>query len=321
MQSYLIHLGHRVLRMFRTVAFIMVPVMVLVYVAERLGLVALAGQALAPAMGLMGLPPQAGIAWATTVLTNIYGGIAVIAASAGDVQMSVAQMSALGSMMLFAHNLPTEQAVVRRAGASALFTGSLRLVAAAVYGAAVAWICQIGGWLQQPVSLAWLAGSGASRSGPPDLWPWLVSTARSLLLILAIIAVLVVVLDALERLGITRWLTRRLAPVLRLTGLTEQAAPLTTIGLLLGLAYGGALIIEASEREKYDRRTLLLALCWLSLFHAVLEDTLLIAALGADLWIILALRGLVTLAIMAGLAAATRPHTAWGRRLAQAPTP
>lgn len=321
MLRYLTTLARRATHMFLVVARIMVPVMVLVYVADRLGLVQATGELLAPAMAFLGLPAQAGLIWATTVITNIYGGIAVIAALSGELQLNVAQMSALGAMMLFAHNLPTEQAVVRRAGASALLTGSLRLLVGAVYGAAVAWACHLGGWLQEPVSLAWLASSEASaRSGPPALWPWLVGTARSLLLIWLIICVLVVVLDALERLGFTRWLTRKLAPVLRLTGLTEAAAPLTTIGMLMGLAYGGALIIEASEREQYDRRTLLLALCWLSLFHAVLEDTLLILALGANLWIILVLRGLATFAIMVGLAAATRPHTAWGRRLARAST-
>ncbi|MGB6102149.1 MAG: hypothetical protein WBG44_14930, partial [Comamonas sp.] len=121
-------ISHRATRMFLTVAKIMLPVMVLVYGAERLGLVARAGELLSPAMAFIGLPAQAGIVWATTVLTNIYGGIAVISALSGELHLSAAQMSALGAMMLFAHNLPTEQAVVRRAGASALFTGGLRLV-------------------------------------------------------------------------------------------------------------------------------------------------------------------------------------------------
>ncbi|TAN10376.1 MAG: hypothetical protein EPN34_10680 [Burkholderiaceae bacterium] len=320
MLRYFHDITRRATRMFLTVAAIMLPVMILVYAGERLGLVALAGRGLAPAMAFMGLPAEAGIAWATTILTNIYGGIAVIVAFSGDVPLTVAQMSALGSMMLFAHNLPTEQAVVRRAGASALFTGGLRLLVGAAYGAAVAWACHLGGWLQQPVSLAWLRGGGEAGSGVPDLLPWLVSTARSFLLIWLIISVLVVVLDALERVGFTRRVTRVLAPILRLTGVEERAAPLATVGMLMGLAYGGALIIEASTRERYGRRSLLLALCWLSLYHALLEDTLLIAALGANVWIILVLRGVVTLAIMAGLAALTRPQTRWGRWLAQEST-
>ena len=318
MLHYLKDMGWRATRMFRVVAGIMAPVMLIMYVAERLGLVQWVGHALAPVMAFLDLPAEAGIIWATTVLTNIYGGIAIIAALSGDLHMTVAQVSALGAMMLFAHNLPTEQAVVRRAGASALFTGALRIVVGTAYGAAVAWACRLGGWLQDPVSFAWLGGSGQTTTGTPDFLPWLLATAQSLLLIWAIIVVLVVLLDALERLGFTRLLTRALAPLLRLSGVEERAAPLATIGMLMGLAYGGALIIDASERERYSRRTLLLALCWLSLYHAVLEDTLLILALGANVWIILVLRGIVVLAILMGLAALTQPQTRWGRRLRDA---
>ncbi len=313
---YLTDLVRRATRMFVTVARIMLPVMLAVYVAERLGLVALAGQALAPAMGLLGLPAEAAIIWATTVITNLYGGIAIIASLAGELQLSVAQMSALGAMMLFAHNLPTEQAIVRKAGSSALFTGSLRVLVGAAYGAAVAWTCELAGWLQEPVSLAWLQASAPAGGGTPDFGTWLLGVARAMLLIWLIIVALVVLLDALERVGATRLFTRLLDPVLKLTGLEPHAAPLTTIGMLMGLAYGGALIIDASQREHYNRRTLLLAMCWLSLFHAVIEDTVLVAALGANIWVILVLRGLATLAIMATLAALTQPHTRWGRRLA-----
>ena len=117
--QYLNTIRQRSTRMFMTIARIMLPVMVIVYVADRLGLVRLAGEALAPAMSLLGLPPQAGIIWVTTVITNIYGGMASMAALSDNLQMNVAQISALGAMMLFAHNVPTEQSVVRRAGASA----------------------------------------------------------------------------------------------------------------------------------------------------------------------------------------------------------
>ncbi|MFT0534303.1 nucleoside recognition domain-containing protein [Castellaniella hirudinis] len=316
MLAYLNTIRQRSTRMFLTIARIMVPVMVIVYVADRLGLVRLAGEALAPAMAVLGLPPQAGIIWVTTIITNIYGGMASMAALSDGLDMNVAQISALGAMMLFAHNIPTEQAVVRRAGASALVTGSLRIGAGILYGAAVTWTCHALGWLQDPVSFAWMRQDSGLTQGPPDVLTWLWSTGESLLLVLAIIVVLVVLLDLLERLGVTRLVTRLLTPVLRLSGLEERAAPLTTVGVLLGLAYGGALIIEAAERDNFSPRTRLLALSWLSLCHALIEDTLLILALGADIWIILVLRSLVTLGILAGMAALTQPHTRWGKRLA-----
>ena len=316
MLHYLNTIRLRSTRMFLTIARIMLPVMVIVYLADRLGLVRWAGDALAPAMALLGLPPEAGIIWATTVLTNIYGGLASMAALSDSMHMSTAQISALGAMMLFAHNLPTEQSVVRRAGASALITGSLRLGMGILYGAAVSWTCQALDLLQDPVSLSWMRQDQALTQGPPDFWPWLLSSLESLALIFVMITGLVVLLDVLERLGVTRLVTRLLTPVLRLSGLEDRAAPLTTVGVLLGLAYGGALIIDAAERENFSPRTRLLALSWLSLCHALIEDTLLILALGANIWVILVIRALVTLGVLMSLAALTRPETAWGRRLA-----
>ena len=313
--NYLHTIRRRSLRMFLTIARIMVPVMIIVYVAERLGLIAWVGHAIGPAMALLGLPPEAGIVWATTVLTNIYGGMATLAALSGGVQMNVAEISALGAMMLFAHNMPTEQSVVRRAGASALFTGALRVTIGAVYGAGVAWTCNALDWLQQPVSLDWMQRDAGLAAGTPDFWNWLLSSITSLAMILAVIVFLVCLLDVFERLGITRLVTRLLTPVLRLSGLEERAAPLTTVGVLLGLAYGGALIIEATEREGYSPRTRLLALSWLSLCHALVEDTLLILTLGADIWVILVIRSVFTLAVLAGVARLTLPGAPLARLL------
>lgn len=315
MLHYLWTIARRSSRMFMTIARIMVPVMVVVYGAQRLGLIDLVGQWIAPAMALLGLPPEAGIVWATTALTNIYGGMASLAAMSDGLHITVAQISALGAMMLFAHNIPTEQSVVRRAGASALFTGALRLIVGVLYGAAVTWVCRTWNWLQTPVSLDWLRQDSALTGGTPDALSWAWSSVQSLAMIFVIIVFLVCLLDALERLGITRLITRLLTPVLRISGLEERAAPLTTVGVLLGLAYGGALIIEATEREDYSPRTCLLALSWLSLCHALIEDTLLILTLGADVWIILVIRAAVTLVILAGVARLTLPGAPLARVL------
>ncbi|HUH40559.1 MAG TPA: nucleoside recognition domain-containing protein [Castellaniella sp.] len=305
--NYLKTILSRSTRMFLTIARIMIPVMVIVYIAQRIGLVAWVGHVIAPTMGALGLPPEAGIVWATTILTNIYGGMASLAAFSDGLQMTVAEISALGAMMLFAHNVPTEQSIVRRAGASAFFTGALRIAVGAVYGAGVTWICRAGDWLQQPVALDWMRQDDSLAGQIPDVWTWLWSSVQSLVMIMVVIIFLVCLLDLLERLHITRLITRLLTPVLRVSGVEERAAPLTTVGVLLGLAYGGALIIEAAERENYDARTRLLALSWLSLCHALIEDTVLILALGADIWIILVIRTLVILLVMMALGRLTLP--------------
>ncbi len=306
MLSYLIAMLRRSWRMFVTVSKIMLPVMIIVQIAEEFGLVDLAGRLIAPAMSLLHLPPEAGIIWATTVLTGIYGGIASLSGLAGSVDMTAAQLSALCAMMLFAHGLPVEQAIVRRAGAGFWITGALRIATALIYGGAVSWVCHLTGALDQPVSFEWLRGSAQAPDGAANIYlGWIQATAFSLLLTFAIIVILVAALDALDRLGITRRITAAMMPLLRASGLNAQVAPVTTVGVLLGLTYGGALIIEAAAKQDFSARTRFLALCWLSLSHSLIEDTLLLMALGADVWIILVGRVVLTLAIVAALARLT----------------
>src|SRR5699024_8738793 len=108
-------------------------------IAEAYGLIDMLGTLLGPVMGLLNLPAEAGIVWATTMLTGIYGGLASIASLSGSLELTGGQLSALAAMMLFAHNMPVEQSIVHRAGASFGLTAALRIVTASVYGAAVSW--------------------------------------------------------------------------------------------------------------------------------------------------------------------------------------
>lgn len=306
MLAYFIALLSRSWRMFLTVAKVMLPVLVAVQLGQELGLVDMVGRAIAPAMALMHLPPEAGIIWAATVLTGIYGGIASLSGLSPSLDLTAAQVSALCAMMLFSHAIPVEQAIVRRAGAAFSTTAALRIGAAIFYGAAVSWICHLTGTLSEPMSFEWLRGSSVLASQTDSGWlAWVLSTAFSLALTLAVIIVLVLLLDALDKLGITRRITSATMPLLRMSGLAPEVAPVTTVGVLLGLTYGGALIIEEAKKQNFSPRTRFLALSWLSLSHSLIEDTLLMLALGADIWVVLVGRVLLTLAIVAALARLT----------------
>lgn len=292
--------------MFLAIAKIMIPVMFLVKIAQDLGLVKWLGLFLAPVMSLMNLPPEAAIVWVTTVITSIYGGLASLATLSSSLDITVGQISALGAMMLFAHSVPVEQSVVRRAGASFIVTLALRLTTAIVYGATFAWISKLTGWLDEPANIAWLSGSNVVESDVGNGYlHWIKSTAFSLLLTYCVIIALVIILDAFEKLGITKRFTTLITPILNFSGLSKEAAPVTTVGVLLGLSYGGALIIEESKKKKFSARTRFLALSWLSLSHALIEDTILILAIGANIWVILVGRVIVTLFIIALLARLT----------------
>lgn len=305
MKLYAVQMWQRSWRMFLTVAKIMLPILFIVHFADQVGLVKWIAQLIAPVMALLHLPPEAGIVWVTTILTNIYGGIATLGALSNEsLQLTSAQLSALGAMMLFAHNLPVEQAIAQRAGASALITGLLRISVAMIYGSVVAWVLGQLNVLGDPVDLSWLSGKPESSNLGfwNSWWPWLMSTLRTIMMTGLIILCLVVILDGLDRIKFTQLVTKLMTPILRLSGLDERVAPVTTVGVLLGLSYGGALIIEQAQKNNFDKKTRLLALSWLSLSHSLIEDTLLIMALGANIWIILVGRVLVTLMVMALMA-------------------
>ena len=279
--------------------------MFLVHFADQLGLVAAAGDVLGPLMALFNLPAEAGIIWATNILVGIYGGLASLATLSSTLELTHGQLSAMAAMILISHNIPVEQSIVRKAGASFLWTAIIRIVVAGVYGGVIAWISKLSGWLDSPISLTWMQGSEFLSNGEPGFWQWLQGVAFSLVLTYGIIVVLVFVLDLCDRLRITQRITALITPLLKLSGLNQQAAPVTTVGVLLGLSYGGALIIEQAEQNNFSPRTRFLALSWLSLSHSLIEDTVLLMAVGANVWIILVGRLLLTMAVVALLARLT----------------
>ncbi|MBP7064479.1 nucleoside recognition domain-containing protein [Ferrovibrio sp.] len=299
MFNYLVATLRRCRRLFLDLVKIMLPVMLAVKLAEEAGLITQAARGLDPVTQLIGLPLEAGIIWVTTALVGIYGGVAALIGLAGQMQLTEAQLSALCAMMLFAHSLPVEQAIVRRAGASFWLTTLLRAGTGLGYGAAIVAVSRLTGWLDQPANLHHLAAPASQDAGWLD---WAIGVAQSFAMIFAIILLLLILLDVLERSGITARITRALEPLLRLSGLDAQVAPVTTVGVLLGLTYGGGLIIEQAREQNIPPRPRFLALAWLSLSHGLIEDTLLMLAMGGNLWVILVGRVLLTLLIVALLA-------------------
>ena len=95
---------------------IMIPMLICVKIAEELGAISILSDWLSPLMTLLGLPEEMGLVWATTILTNIYAGLLVFMDSGAS--LTIAQASVLGTLLLFAHSLPLEAAITKKAGVS-----------------------------------------------------------------------------------------------------------------------------------------------------------------------------------------------------------
>jgi hypothetical protein len=78
-------------------------------------------------------------------------------------------------------------------------------------------------------------------------------------------------------------MVRILDPILRLLGIGPSASTLTIVGMTLGIAYGGGLIIQEAASGRLDKQDVLFSLSLMGLCHSLIEDTLALSLIGADL--------------------------------------
>ncbi len=154
----------------------------------------------------------------------------------------------------------------------------------------------------------WLA---ADAGGVGDfLREFLLGSWELLWMMLVIIVPIMVILELTEGTRAFKKLTHGWAYIMRPLGLSEETAAATLVGFLFGLAYGGGVIVRDARRGTLGRRQIFLMSLFLSMVHAIVEDSLILIAVGASaIWVVgfrLVWAGLVTLVIGAAATALVR---------------
>jgi len=257
----------------------MIPIIIIVKIIEELGGIKYIAMILEPLMELVGLPSSMGLIWATTMITNIYGGMIIFVGSTSQDTLSVAQVTILGSMMLLAHALPVEVRIAQKAGVRVLYTMLLRIGGALFLGFLLHQIYSAGDFLSQANNALWKP----QEINDDSLLVWVINQIKTLGQVFVVISVLVIFLKLLKISGIEKLFALILRTFLKVLGLNESTTSITIIGLTLGLTYGGGLLINEARKGELSKVDILGSLSLLALGHSLIEDTLLIALLGADL--------------------------------------
>jgi spore maturation protein SpmB len=272
---------------------IMIPLSIIVKILTIFGVVERIGDVLYPFMSLVGLPGESGLVWGTTMITNIYGGLIVFFTLSQTYPYTVAQVTVLATMMLVAHTLPVELRIAQRAGVRLWFMFALRVGCAFLLGYLLFFCFSLFSWYTEPATVLWNPGSVDA-----SLFGWLTQQLRNYLMIFLIIISLLFLMRFLKKTGVIDKLNTLLEPGLEVLGISKQAAPLAIIGLTLGISYGGGLIIKETQSHLMNKKDAFLSVSMMGLSHSLIEDTLLMVAIGASLSGILVARIAFTIVIM-----------------------
>jgi hypothetical protein len=276
-----------------TLLKIMIPISIIVKILAYYGLIEVIGDYLSPIMNIVGLPGEFGLVWATAMITNIYGSLVVFFNLSLTNIYSVAQVTVLACMILVAHTLPIETRIAQKAGVRLWFTLFFRIFCAFILGLIMSLIFSTFGLFQNDNKIIW-----QPNTVNPTLTQWIIGELRNYLMIFLIIFALLLLMRLLKNIGIIEKLNNFLKPGLRLLGMSKDAAPIAIIGTTLGLAYGGGLIIKEAGSKSLRKKDIFYSLSLMNLSHSLIEDTLLMIAIGASILGVLFGRIIFTIIIM-----------------------
>ena len=276
-----------------TLLKILIPVSIIVKILSEFGAIEIIGNYLSYAMGFVGLPGEFGLVWATAMLTNIYGAIVVLFTLSLQSTYTVAQVTVLGGMLLFAHALPIEARISQKAGVKLWFTLLLRILGAVAFGFVLNIIFTSFNLFENRSYMIW-----QPDIANPTLLQWILDQIKYYLIIFLIILSLVTLMRILQKTGAINRLNNLLKPGLEFLGMSKNAAPITIIGMTLGLAYGGGLIIREAKSKTLSKKDTFLSLSLMGLSHSLIEDTLLVLSIGATIFGVLFGRIIFTILII-----------------------
>lgn len=239
---------------------------------------------ISPLMGLFGLSGDAAIALVIGNVLNLYAGIGAIL----SLELTVKEVFILAMMLSFSHNLFVESVVAMKVGVKMWMILAVRIGLAVTSAIAINLVWNGGGEIAH-------YGMMPEVAAQPDTWGaiFLLGLEKAAFGVAQLAAIVVPLMVVIQFARDLKWLdafSRLMAPVTRMLGMKENTSMTLASGLLIGLAFGSAVMIQTVKEDGVSNRDITLAFIFLVACHAVIEDTLIFIPLGIPVWPLLVIR-------------------------------
>ena len=271
---------------------ILIPFVFIIKILEISGAIEFTAKILEPLMSLVGLTPELGLVFVTAFLINIYAALVLFVNILPGLDVSVAEITILTTMILVAHNLPIECTICKAAGISVIYTASLRLISAFVLGFILKLIYFNFGFLTETFQTFFTV-----KPPPENNWYWFLDQFTTLVYIFFLVCLMATVLEILKIIGVEKLFEKVFMPPLRLFGIQKEAMNIIIVGMFIGIQFGGGMLIKEVKKGTIDRQSIFLSVSLLNLLHAMIEDTILMALVGGHISGILIARVIFSLVL------------------------
>ncbi|MBT2685351.1 nucleoside recognition domain-containing protein [Bacillus sp. ISL-37] len=237
-----------------------------------------------PLMSLLGLSGDAAIPLVIGNFLNLYAAIGAIL----TLDLTVKEVFIIAVMLSFSHNMLVESSVALKVGVKLWVIVLVRL--------GLAFISAV------VINLVWNGGSEIAQYGMVPSKSEEVSGWGSILLegitkagvgIFQLAIIVIPLMVVVQIMKDKQWLavfSRWMAPITRALGMKENTSTTMAAGLLIGLAYGAGVMIQAVQEDGVSKKDVTLAFIFLVACHAVIEDTLIFIPLGIPVLPLLLIR-------------------------------
>ncbi|WP_394139768.1 nucleoside recognition domain-containing protein [Cytobacillus oceanisediminis] len=267
-----------------TLGKVIFPVTLIVAMLQHTPVLPWVIKLITPLMNLIGLSGDAAIPLVLGNFLNLYAGIGAIL----TLDLTVKEVFIIAVMLSFSHNMLIESGVALKVGVK------LWVILAVRFG--LAFLSAI------VINLVWHGGSETAKYGfipakeeqVSGFVPIIMDALQTALLGIFQLAIIVIpLMVAIQILKDKQWLavfSKWMAPVTRALGMKENTSTTLAAGLLIGLAYGAGVMIQAVQEDGVSKKDVTIAFVFLVACHAVVEDTLIFIPLGIPILPLLLIR-------------------------------